>query len=298
MTRLEGEIEDFLGALALEREMSGNTCEAYGRDLRFFAEYLRSFNISAAAEVKRDRIEGFLRGEREKGLESTTRARRTVAIRMFFRYLKERHRIASDPAELLTTPKKHLALPKLLSEEETFRLLDGVNGKDPRDLRDRAMLELLYGCGLRVSELCDLKLEDFPADGELVRVFGKGSKERVVPLGGAAGRALAAYLASSRGSFARDLNEQHVFLTRLGKKFTRQGVFKILKERAVNADIDPKRLSPHVLRHCFASHMLQRGADIRSIQEMLGHADIGTTQIYTHVDSTRFIEIHKLHPRH
>ena len=178
-------------------------------------------------------------------------------------------------------------------------MLDEVKGEDPVSLRDRAMLEVMYGCGLRVSELCELKREDIVADGELLRILGKGSKERIVPIGGAAGRALAAYLGGARESFARgDLAGRHVFLTRLGKPFTRQGVFKIVRARAAAVGIAPDRISPHVLRHCFASHMLSHGADIRAIQELLGHADIGTTQVYTHVDAARFEEIHRLHPRH
>ena len=178
-------------------------------------------------------------------------------------------------------------------------MLEEPKGEDPISLRDRAMLETMYGCGLRVSELCALKREDVVGEGELLRIFGKGSKERIVPIGSAAGRALAAYLEGSRESFARgNLGETHVFLTRLGRPFTRQGVFKIVRARAAAVGIAADRISPHVLRHCFASHMLAHGADIRAIQELLGHADIGTTQVYTHVDTARFSEIHKLHPRH
>ena len=228
-----------------------------------------------------------------------TRARRATAIKVFFKFLRERRFVAKNPAELLEPPKKAKALPRVLSEEETFRMLDKVDGTDPRDLRDRAMLEVMYGCGLRVSELCAIKTEDIIADGELLRVIGKGSKERIVPIGRAAGRALVAYLASARDVFTKgDLSVGHVFVTRLKKPFTRQAVFKLIRERALAAGIAPERISPHVLRHCFASHMLQHGADIRAIQELLGHADIGTTQIYTHVDATRFGDIHRrFHPR-
>lgn len=178
-------------------------------------------------------------------------------------------------------------------------MLDEVKDEDPTSLRDRAILEVMYGCGLRVSELCELKREDIVAEGELLRILGKGSKERIVPIGGAAGRALTAYLEGSRESFARgDLSESHIFLTRLGRPFTRQGIFKIVRARAAAVGIAADRISPHVLRHCFASHMLSHGADIRAIQELLGHADIGTTQVYTHVDTARFGDIHrKFHPR-
>ena len=296
---IDSDIDEFIGSLRYERSMAENTCAAYARDLSFFSQYLKKRGISAAGDVKREDIAGFLGEQRSEGRKSTTRARRATAIKVFFKFLRERRFVAKNPAELLEPPKKAKALPRVLSEEETFRMLDKVDGTDPRDLRDRAMLEVMYGCGLRVSELCAMKTEDIIADGELLRVIGKGSKERIVPIGRAAGRALVAYLASARDVFTKgDLSVGHVFVTRLKKPFTRQAVFKLIRERALAAGIAPERISPHVLRHCFASHMLQHGADIRAIQELLGHADIGTTQIYTHVDATRFGDIHRrFHPR-
>ena len=296
---IDSDIDEFIGSLRYERSMAENTCAAYARDLRFFSQYLKKRGISAAGDVKREDIAGFLGEQRSEGRKSTTCARRATAIKVFFKFLRERRFVAKNPAELLEPPKKAKALPRVLSEEETFRMLDKVDGTDPRDLRDRAMLEVMYGCGLRVSELCAMKTEDIIADGELLRVIGKGSKERIVPIGRAAGRALVAYLASARDVFTKgDLSVGHVFVTRLKKPFTRQAVFKLIRERALAAGIAPERISPHVLRHCFASHMLQHGADIRAIQELLGHADIGTTQIYTHVDAARFGDIHRrFHPR-
>ena len=283
----------------LERGMSEKTCIGYGSDLRLFAAYLKRRKIENAADVKREDIVAFLANEREKGMKGSTRSRRTAAIRMFFRHLKERRRIVENPSDLMDAPKKALALPRVLSEAEVFAMLDEVKGDDPISLRDRAILEVMYGCGLRVSELCELKREDIVADGELLRILGKGSKERIVPIGSAAGRALTAYLEGSRESFAKgDLAETHIFLTRLGRPFTRQGIFKIVRTRAAAVGIAADRISPHVLRHCFASHMLSHGADIRAIQELLGHADIGTTQVYTHVDTARFGDIHRqYHPR-
>ena len=296
---MQDQIEEFISSLLLERGMSEKTCIGYGSDLRLFAAYLRSRKIENAADVKREDIVAFLADEREKGMKGSTRSRRTAAIRMFFRYLKERRRIAANPSDLMDAPKKALALPRVLSEAEVFAMLDEVKDEDPTSLRDRAILEVMYGCGLRVSELCELKREDIVAEGELLRILGKGSKERIVPIGGAAGRALTAYLEGSRESFARgDLSESHIFLTRLGRPFTRQGIFKIVRARAAAVGIAADRISPHVLRHCFASHMLSHGADIRAIQELLGHADMGTTQIYTHVDTARFGDIHRrYHPR-
>lgn len=296
---LDSEIEIFLSAIELERGLSANTCEAYGRDLRAFARYLETRGIASASNLTREIIVDFLQRERDEGQKASTRRRRTAAIRMWLKELKARRLIAKNPAELLDPPKRELLLPKTLSEEEVFAMLDAIRDDSPREVRDRALLELLYGCGLRVSELCDLKLDSIVAEGELLRVFGKGSKERVVPIGGAAGRALEAYLASARATFTRgNLGETHLFVTRLAKPFTRQGVFKIIRERSAAVGIAANRISPHVLRHCFASHMLAHGADIRAIQELLGHADIATTQIYTHVDTARFGEIHrKYHPR-
>ena len=295
----DDEIEDFISSLRFERELAENTCEAYGRDLAAFASWLKGRGRASAAEVTRDDIAQFLKVQRDDGMASSTRCRRSAAIRMWLRHLKSRREIRSDPSDLLDPQKKARPLPKVLSEEETFRMLDGVDGRTPRDLRDRAILEVLYGTGMRVSELCAFRTDDVVADGELVRIMGKGSKERIVPLGGAAAKALADYYASARDVFAKgNPTETHVFVTRLGKPFTRQGVFKIVRERAAAAGIAADRISPHVLRHCFASHMLQHGADIRAIQELLGHADVGTTQIYTHVDATRFGEMHRrFHPR-
>ena len=296
---MEELVAEFVDSLLLERGLSENTCTGYQSDLAFFVRYLEGRKISDVGKVTRDDIVAFLADERAKGMRGSTRSRRTAAIRMFFRHLKERRVIRTDPAELMDPPKKAKALPKVLSEEEVFRLLDEIAGDDPRSVRDRALLETLYGCGLRVSEACALVKSDIVADGELLRIFGKGSKERLVPIGGAAGRALQRYFEGGRETLARgNPSETHVFVTRLGRPFTRQGVFKIIKERAAAVGIALDRISPHVLRHCFASHMLAHGADIRAIQELLGHADISTTQVYTHVDTARFGEIHRrFHPR-
>ena len=296
---IDSDIDGFIGALAYERSMAANTCEAYARDLARFSAWLAGKGKTESSAITRDDIALFLKDEREQGLSGATRARRTAAIRMFLRDLKMRRRIKTDPSALMDGQKKSRPLPRVLSEDEVAGMIDGISGADARDVRDRAMLEVLYGCGLRVSEICALKLSDVVDGGELLRVIGKGDRERVVPLGSSAGRALTAYFASARGGFARGARSgDYVFLTRLGRPFTRQGVFKLIRERAAAAGIPADRVSPHVLRHSFASHMLQHGADIRAIQEMLGHADIGTTQIYTHVDAARFGEIHRrYHPR-
>lgn len=296
---IDDDVELFLASVALEKGESENTVAAYGNDLRAFSEFLARRGRHSSSEVTRNDVVAFLDDARVAGLRGSTRARRTAAVRMFFRTLVEHRLVMTDPTALLETAKKPIVLPRVLSEDEVREMLEAVSGNDPRDLRDRALLETLYGSGLRVSEACALTMEDFVDGGDLVRVLGKGAKERVVPVGGSAARALSAYLNGARGAFMRgDAAERHVFLTRLGRPFTRQGVFKVVRERAAAVGIAADRVSPHVLRHCFASHLLAHGADIRAIQEMLGHSDIGTTQIYTHVDARRFVEVHRLHPRH
>lgn len=293
------DVELFLSSLTFERGLADNTRESYASDLRFFGDYLELNGIEGAKDVRLDDIVDFLMIQREDGLKGSTRKRRTAAIRQFFRYLHERKLISQNPTELMESQKQAKTLPKILSEDQVFRLLDSVNGNEPRDLRDRAILELLYGCGLRVTELVNLELSDFILDGELLRILGKGSKERVVPIGRSAGQAITDYIDKARNGFTSgNPYEQHVFITRLGKKFTRMGIFKIIKERAIKVDIPRSAISPHVLRHCYASHMLSHGADIRAIQELLGHSNIATTQVYTHVDTAKFSEIHKrFHPR-
>jgi integrase/recombinase XerD len=283
----------------LERQLSENTLRAYDSDISDFIDYLLSSGRTSSGMIRREDIVGFLDEGLRDGLKASTRARRGSAVRMWLDDLKRRRVIGSNPAEEMRLPKLGARLPKVLSEEETFRMLDSIDGDDPRSLRDRALLEVMYGCGLRVSEACGARLDDIVADGELLRVCGKGGRVRLVPIGAQAGDALCRYRESARESFTRgNLAETSLFVTRLGRAFTRQGIFKIIKERSSAAGIDPSRISPHVLRHCFASHMLQHGADIRAIQEMLGHSDISTTQVYTHVDAARFTEIHRLHPRH
>ena len=231
---------------------------------------------------------------------ATSRARVWVCVRSFMKFAASRGYCDSNPAEMFDAPKKNPPLPKVMSEEDVAKLLDSVAGATPYDIRDRAMLELFYACGLRLSELCNLTLESFSGDAEVVRCFGKGSKERVVPIGAAAATALGNYIEGARASFLRpgDTSERHVFLTRFGRKFKSAGVEAMIKQRAAAAGLDTAKISPHVLRHSFASHLLQHGADVRAIQEMLGHASVATTQVYTHIDTGRLAKTHRLfHPR-
>lgn len=295
----EEAIDSFAASLALERGLSGNTQEAYLRDVRAFVHHVAASGRRSAADVTRSDVVAYLNALLHEEMKPSSRARAFVSIREFFAHLKEMRFIAADPTEGLEAPKKNIALPKTLSEDIMRRLLESISGTGPRDIRDRAMLELLYGCGLRVSELCDLTVESIVEGADFIRCTGKGSKDRIIPLGHAGGEAVAGYLESVRDVFARgNAAERHLFVTRLGRKFTRMGVFKMLRQRAAAIGIDAAAISPHVLRHCFASHLLAHGADIRAIQEMLGHASISTTQVYTHVDETRLGEIHhKYHPR-
>ena len=288
----------FAAWLALERGLAPNTLESYGRDIRFFLAFLKKRGRADVNDVVRDDVAEYLESLRSKNRRASSRARAFVAVREFLRHAKEAGLARADVGEGFDAPKKERALPRVLDEESMRRIVESAAGDGPRDLRDRAMLEMLYGCGLRVSELCSVEVHDVIADAEMVRCRGKGMKERLVPMGVECGRALARYLESARGTFTKGREVGALFLTRLGRAFTRMGVFKMLRERAVAAGVDAALASPHVLRHCFATDMLQLGADVRATQEMLGHASIGTTQIYTHVDTARIGAVHrKHHPR-
>ena len=289
-------VSSFAAALALERGLSANTQESYLRDVRQFVAFLAKRGVRDSAAVSRDDVVDFMSELFSAGRRSSTRAREFVSIREFCAHVKSAGYAASDPSAMLDAPKKSRTLPRVLSAEEAGELVDSVGGADARDVRDRAMLELFYGCGLRVGEMVSLEVEDFHADDELVRCRGKGGKDRLVPVNACAGAALRRYLDGARQQFAaRNPGERRMFLTRLGRGFTRVGVFKMVKERAAAAGIDPSRISPHVLRHSFASHLLAGGADVRAIQEMLGHASLATTQMYTHVDEARLADVHRRH---
>jgi len=298
MAALSEAIGSFAASLALERGLAAKTCEAYGRDVRAFAGFVAGRGKSSTEQLDRGDVAAWLQHLAERRCRASTRARAFVSLREFMRHLKEMRYIANDLAEGFDAPKRDHLLPRTLGEQETLRLIDSVNGQSVRDVRDRAMLELLYGCGLRVSELCGLELSDIPESAEVVRCRGKGSKERLVPLAASVAATLRKYVEEARGVFLNGRTARQLFVTRLGKPFTRMGVFKMLKQRAAAAGIDPASVSPHVLRHSFATSLLSHGADIRSIQEMLGHASVSTTQIYTHVDTNRLGQVHRTyHPR-
>ncbi len=293
-------ISHFLDHIAYERGLSAHTRAAYEADLTAFARYLGEQGVASGfREVTRDQIAGFLSEQRRRHMSAATVARRLIAIRIFFAYLCAEGHVSGNVTEVMAAPRKGRVLPRTLSETDVARLLSSISGEGARDVRDRCMLELLYACGLRVSELTALRLSDVRLEEGVVRCIGKGDKQRVIPLGGEAGHWVARYVSQARRFFtAGSEAEQTLFVTRRGTGFTRQGVFDMLSKRARAAQLDAS-VSPHVLRHCFASHLLARGAQVRAIQEMLGHADIATTQVYTHVDIGQITQTHaRFHPRH
>jgi site-specific recombinase XerD len=292
-------VEEFLTWLAVERGRAPSTVEAYRRDLARYCASLGGRPVTAATEADIVAFVGQLRAE---GLAPATVKRATVAVRNLHRYLAVEGVVDTDPAADVETPRTPAGLPKALSEEQVAGLLDGITGDDPPSLRDRAVLEVLYGTGLRIAELVGLSLADVDLDGALLRAFGKGRKERIVPLGRAARRALEDWYDRGRprlvpARWARRGDAEAVFLNQRGGRLTRQGAWLLVKRRAEAAGLGDL-VWPHVLRHSCATHMLDRGADIRAVQELLGHASISTTQVYTKVSTERLRAAYEAaHPR-
>ena len=301
-------IDQFLDYVSLERGLSKNTRDAYSADLEHFWKHLSLNRIKSFNHVSRKQMLDYLISEKERGLSVNSISRRLVAIKVFFSYLQREGMLARNVTEAMDSPKLWKVLPGILSIKEVDRMLEAPAGNDRFSMRDKAMLELLYATGLRVSEIAELKTGDIHFDSGYIRCMGKGNKERVVPFGKKAGTYLDRYLKGARPDFLNvsrggkkstktDTQNHHVFLTYRGLKFSRKGIWKLVKNYSKRAGIT-KRVSPHTLRHSFASHLLANGAPLRVIQEMLGHADIGTTQIYTHVDQGRLRSVHaQFHPR-
>lgn len=294
---MEAMLDGFLNHLALERGFSANTLEAYSRDLLRFLEHLEKNGIARLDRVTPAHVQLYMAKLHERGLAPRSAARNLAALRSFFKYLVREKLLASNPTTPVASPRLGRALPKAMSREEIGRLLDAVQGEAPLRLRDQAMLELLYGTGVRISELVGMEISQLSLVTGTIVVRGKGGKERVVPLGQYAAEALQLYLEKGRPQLCKPKSSHALFLNRGGRRISRQGVWKMLKSCAKRAGI-PRAVSPHMLRHSFATHLLEGGADLRAIQELLGHADISTTQIYTHVARARLKEIHKrYHPR-
>lgn len=286
----------FFNYLTVEKGLSPNTLAAYSGDLRELREYLEGRGLSQWAEVSREHLIGYLEFLGET-LSARSKARRLAALRSFFRYLEAQGKIGKNPSARLRFPKFGVSLPRLISSSEVEALLDQPDTTHPLGQRDRAMLELMYATGLRVSELTGLQLHQVHLDAGYILVRGKADRERLIPMGEWAAEALTAYLEGGRSALLKKGHSPHVFLNHRGRKLSRQGVWKIIRQYAVQAGIH-QNLTPHMLRHSFATHLLENGADLRSLQALLGHVDISTTQIYTHVARARLKEIHqKFHPR-
>ncbi len=288
--------EEYLNYLAVERGSSKNTVEAYGRDLLRYVDYLESLGVTDPDDVTRTLVEDYLGVLTDVGLAPTSVERSLSAIKGFHRFMAQELIAEECPTAAIPLPKRPAKLPDVISQEAAARLLDQHFPATPAGLRDHAMLEVLYGCGLRASELIGLDLRDFSSEQELLRVFGKGSKERVVPILGSAKAALTAYLEQGRGELVGRRPTSAVFLNVRGGRITRQSVHAIVERYGRLAGIEG--LHPHTLRHSFATHLLEGGADLRVVQELLGHASIATTQLYTHVDTSHIRRVYMAsHPR-
>ncbi len=287
--------DEYCAFLRIEKGLSANTVQAYSNDLRQFQGFLRQENLSLQDVAQAD-VMRYVKALEGASIAARSRARKVSALRSFFDYLVDEQVVEHNPCAYLSAPKLALNLPQILSEQEIVTLLDAPRLDKPSGYRDRAMLEVLYGCGLRVSELVGLDVGDIDELG-FVRCLGKGNKECIVPLGSHALKATLDYLCYARGTLVTNHRERALFVNTRGKRLTRQGFWKILKGWAKVAGI-AKDISPHMLRHSFATHLLRHGADLRSVQEMLGHADLTTTQIYTHLDKGHLRDVYrKTHPR-
>ena len=288
---------DFLDYLTVEAGLSENTILAYGRDLREFLLYCRDSGVNEISRLEVHRVQLYL-GEMARRDKSENSAKRAlVAIRMLLRFAKLRGLIEDDGSEILESPKVWQRLPTVCNRQQVLKLLQAPSPEEPFYLRDRAMLELLYATGVRASEVAGLKTNDLNLDIGYLRCFGKGNKERVVPVGKMAIAATLEYLRDLRPKLVKPKSQAFVLLSRTGRPLSRIEVWRLVKKYALRAGM-PRKVTVHTLRHCFATHLLSGGADLRSVQEMLGHVDIATTQIYTHVDHERLRRIHKqFHPR-
>lgn len=284
--------------LTVELGLSANTRQAYERDLRLFCKTLGFKNSDALVNVSREQITGYMTQLKEKGLAAATIARKLAAIKAFYRFMTAEGYMDANPAEVVEAGTKGIKLPRVLSEDEVVRLLNQPDITTAEGFRDRTMLEVLYATGMRVSELINLTLDRVDLNMKYIIAFGKGSKERIVPLGSVAAEFLQQYIEKVRPKLTHaDRNTNIVFLAFGGHELTRQRFWQIIRAYGRKANIN-KALTPHILRHSFATHLLDNGADLRSVQELLGHSDISTTQIYTHLTNKRLRDIYaKAHPR-
>jgi len=290
---LEAYIREFLNYIRIEKGLAKNTIAAYGRDLHRFLEFANERQLDTG-NVARSHVVDFLASLYHRGLDSRSVARYLVSLRHFFRYCVIENYIREDPAQTIESPKFRHSLPDFLSVEEVDRLLAQPDTTTPLGLRDKAMIELLYSTGLRVSELCAVRGQDLQLDVGCLRCVGKGNKERLVPVGKQAVAAIGEYIRRSRPQFLGDGFSPYLFLNRRGSAIDRVAFWKTVQTYGRQAGLR-KSLTPHMLRHSFATHLLDRGADLRAVQMMLGHSDISTTQIYTHVVEERLKQVYKAH---
>ncbi|MBW2092719.1 MAG: site-specific tyrosine recombinase XerD [Deltaproteobacteria bacterium] len=287
----------FLDHLGVERGLASNTVEAYGRDIRRFLDYLKSQDVAGPESANRSNIMSYLVFLSQAKLSARSRARALSALKSFYSFLMNENIVQKNPASDLETPRSLFHLPQILTFEEVEALLSAPDISLPSGLRDKAMLELMYATGLRVSELISLEMAHLNMEAGYLRTMGKGSKERLIPLGEEARDWIKQYLSEARSEWAKRVLSPYLFLNRRGTKLSRQYFWRKIKDYSLIAGIR-KKISPHSLRHSFATHLLERGADLRAVQLMLGHADIATTQIYTHVTRERLKQVHQqYHPR-
>jgi len=290
-------INTFIDYLSVERGLSNNTISSYRDDLLAYVNFIGKSKIATLSKTTKNNVTGFMLYQKDKGVSASSIARRLAAIKSFYRFLVRERVLDDDPSSLIDTPKLWKKIPQTLSVNEVERLLSQPNIREGQGIRDKAILETLYACGMRVSEAVNLKTKDVNLEVGFLRCVGKGNKERVVPLGKKAAVSIKRYLDLSRPRLLRAKESPFIFVSRLGRKISRQSFWKLVKKYARKAAIK-KPIKPHILRHSFATHLLERGADLRSVQEMLGHSNISTTQIYTHIDRDRLKTIHKkFHPR-
>ena len=291
-------LKEYLSTLKLEKNLSGNTVSSYKNDISSLIGYLETFKITDPSQVSKKELNSFFSSLSKTGLSSNTAARYYSSIKGFFSYLFMQNYIKENPMEKISSPKLKKGLPLVLSVNEVDSILSKPDTSNILGLRDKALLELLYACGVRVSELLGLKVSDLFFNEEMIRVFGKGSKERLIPVGRSAVKWVNEYLIKSRSMLEKKhKSENFLFLNKRGTKLSRMGIWKIVDKYVKDADIK-KEVHPHTFRHSFATHLLEGGADLRAVQEMLGHADISTTQIYTHIDREYIKQMHKdFHPR-
>jgi len=290
-------IDSFLDYLSVERALAKNTILAYRQDLNIYLDFIIKRGMDALSKITKNDIVEFMFFEKDSGVSPTSISRRLAAIRMFHRFLSRERVLKSDPTILIDSPKLWKKIPDTLSLNEVELLISQPDVRDHQGARDKAILETLYATGMRVSESADLKTNNVNLDIGFLRCIGKGNKERIIPLGKKAIQSINRYLEFSRPYFLKKKTSELLFINRSGARLSRQSVWKLIKRYAKEAKIK-KPIKVHTLRHSFATHLLERGADLRSVQEMLGHSNISTTQIYTHIDKERLKTIHKMfHPR-